>query len=206
MPENIFVVFSSTPYKIGKAIRVFTGEEFNHVSIALDPQLTQMYSFARRYYKTPFYGGFVKESLSRYHLNGKSAYVRICKIPVTEEQHRSLSIRMSKMMRKKELYLYNHISALGTVVKKPVRTKAAYTCVEFCVMILSKIGMDVDPNKFYTITELEESLRPYTVYLGPMPESTSTDTDFYAKKPVPHPTARTIRDIAKLVPRIKAQK
>ena len=82
MSNYIYVVFSSTPYKIGKTIRMLTGEKYNHVSISLDAELTQMYSFARRYYKTPFYGGFVKESLSRYQLNQNKATIKICKMGV----------------------------------------------------------------------------------------------------------------------------
>jgi hypothetical protein len=65
--QYVYIVFSSTPYRIGKFIRRLTREAYNHVSIALDPDLTKMYGFARRYYRTPFYGGFVRESLSRYH-------------------------------------------------------------------------------------------------------------------------------------------
>lgn len=206
MSKSIYVIFSSTPYWIGKAIRIITGETYNHVSIALDPELTQMYRFARRYYKTPFYGGFVKESLSRYHINGKSATVKICQIPVSEDQYKRISSRMNKMLEKRHVYLYNHISILGTVIKKPIRAKGAYTCAEFCVMILNKVGIDLDPKHYYTISALEDKLRQYAIYTGTMPQGDHFDSEFYAEHPVPHPTLKTIQDIAKLVPRIESQK
>ena len=115
MSNYIYVVFSSTPYKIGKTIRALTKEQYNHVSIALDAELTQMYSFARRYYKTPFYGGFVKETLSRYQLNKNKATIHICKIPVTKQQYDKTRIRMRQMLRNSKRYLYNHISILLSI-------------------------------------------------------------------------------------------
>ena len=202
MSNHIYIVFSSTPYKIGKAIRFFTGEPYNHVSIALDEELKEMYSFARRYYKTPFYGGFVKESLSRYQHNGNKADICIYKLPVTEQQYNRIRIRMRHMLRNKEIYLYNHISILGTIVKRPVKIKGAYTCAEFCVLILNNLGLDVQPDKYYTLGNLQEKLKDYINYTGPIPQAESYDIDFYADKPTTHPSAKTVRDFLRLFPRI----
>ena len=59
--EYLYVVFSATPYRMGKLIRFVTREPYNHVAISTEASLTRMYSFARRFYRTPFYGGFVTE-------------------------------------------------------------------------------------------------------------------------------------------------
>ena len=202
MTNFIYVIFSSTPYKIGKAIRCLTGDRYNHVSIALDEDLTQMYSFARRYYRTPFYGGFVKESLSRYQPDGIHANICICKIPVTNQQYKRVCIRMRQMLRYNEKYLYNHISILGTLVKRPVRTKGAYTCAEFCVLILNEMGLNIDPNHYYSIGALEGKLRKFAIYTGPIPTTDNYDEDFYSKQPTRYPMLKTIRDFLRLIPRI----
>ena len=188
---NIYIIFSATPYRIGKFIRRFTGETYNHVSIALDEDLKQMYGFARRFYRTPFYGGFVRESLSRYHVGGNTADIRICQIPVTTQQHQMLSDYLSQMFDNREQYPYNHLSAALTPFRRPVAVQNAYTCVEFCVRILHDIGMDLAPGKYYTIGQLEQLLHPYTVYTGPAPEATEYDTEYYHRKPVPHPISAT---------------
>ncbi|MBR4864580.1 MAG: hypothetical protein IKU07_08385 [Oscillospiraceae bacterium] len=202
MSNFIYVVFSSTPYKIGKTIRCLTGEQYNHVSIALDAELTQMYSFARRYYKTPFYGGFVKESLSRYQLNEQKAIIRICKIPVTKHQHDRIRIRTRQMLKNSKRYLYNHISILGTLVKRPIKTKGAYTCAEFCVLILNELGFALNSSKYYSLSDLVNILQEYVVYTGPIPTEKNYDAEFYATNPTRYPTLKTIRDFFKLFPRI----
>ena len=201
MEHNIYIVFSATPNRVGKMVRRVTKEEFNHASIALDADLSRMYGFARRYYRTPLYGGFVRESLSRYHQEGQASIIRICKIPVTEEQYNGLEQLLTKMENDRDHYLYNHLSALGAVVHRRVYAKDAYTCIEFCVDILHKLGVDIDPKLHYTICQVAQMLLPYSVYYGPIPQG-DYDTDFYAKRPVPLPVCTTLRDMFKLLPRL----
>lgn len=195
---NIYIVFSATPYRMGRFIRRFTGEDYNHVSISLDRELTQMYGFARRFYRTPFYGGFVKESLSRYHLGGEAATIRVCRLPVTAEQYEHLKQLLETMHAQRQRYLYNHFSAAATILRRPVKLTDAYTCIEFCVQILHSVGIDLDIKKYYTVGDVEKLLRPHTVYTGPAPKPEHPDEEFFAKKPVPYPISTTVGAIAKL--------
>lgn len=197
----IYVVFSSTPNRVGRLVRQVTGETYNHASIALDENLNSMYSFARRYYHTPLYGGFVKESLSRYHQNGQVARISICRIPVSEQQYKDLEHLLSNMYKNRGHYLYNHLSALGATVRKRISARDAYTCIEFCVNILRWLGMDVDPEKYYTVCDIKNLLSNYCIYTGPVPVG-DYDADFYQANPVSFPTIRTLKDMFKLLPRL----
>lgn len=201
--EAVYIVFSSTHNRVGQLVRRVTGEVYNHASIALDGELSRMYGFARRFYRTPLYGGFVKESLSRYHQNGKAANIRICKLPVTREQYETLEKLLADMFENREHYLYNHLSALGAMVHRRVKAKDAYTCIEFCVGILHSLGIDVDPERYWSVGQVEQLLRPYAIYTGPIPEG-AYDAEFYNKRPVPCPLWITLRDMFKLLPRLGA--
>lgn len=202
--QYIYIVFSSTPYRIGKLIRSFTGETYNHVSIALDPELTKMYSFARRYYRTPFYGGFVRESLSRYHVNGVTTHVCVCRLPVTQLQHHALTDLLEGMDKNKENYPYNHLSAAAALFRRPVKVRDAYTCIEFCVRILHDLGIDLDPDKYYTVGEVAQLLHSYAIYTGPLQVSGEFDYQYYADKPVTHPTRTTVSAFITLLKRLRA--
>ena len=81
-PNYVYIVLSATPYRMGRWIRRATGEAYNHVSIATEESLTTLYSFARRYYRTPFHGGFVTETPDRYHHKGLSSHIRLYRLPV----------------------------------------------------------------------------------------------------------------------------
>lgn len=196
--RSIYVVFSSTPYKVGKAIRALTRETYNHVSISLDENLTKMYSFSRRFYRTPFYGGFVQESVSRYHLKGSTAQIRVCRLQITEEQYKTLEAHLAKLFEQKERYLYNHLSASTALLHKPVKVRDAYTCVEFCVNVLRSCGIALDPDSYYSVGDLERMLRAFTIYTGPAPDTDIYDATFFARRPVTHPLVKTVRDFLRL--------
>ncbi len=197
----IYIVFSSTPNRMGKAIRTITGEPYNHASIALDKNLTRMYGFARRYYRTPLYGGFVRESLSRYHQKGQSSHICVCRLPITAEQYRQLDALLTGMFENREHYLYNHLSAAASLFRHRIKAKDAYTCIEFIVQILSNLGIPLDPDRYYSVCTILDMLRPYAVYNGPI-EQGAHDRDFYTQKPIPYPILTTLRDMFKLLPRL----
>jgi len=200
--KYLYIIFASTPYKIGKMIRRITGDTYNHACIALDENLEQMYGFARRYYHTPLYGGFVRESISRYHVNGESAQMRVCRIPVTEEQYKTLSQLLADMLKRQEHYIYNHLSALCALFHKPLKIKDAFICVEFVVHILHSVGIPLDPNHYYSVGDLEALMRPYEFYTGPAPDTEIIDTTYYAQKPLPHPIITTFCAIFELFERL----
>lgn len=199
--NQLYIVFSSTPYKMGRLVRHVTGDVYNHVSISLDRDLRQMYSFARRYYKTPFYGGFVRESVSRYIREGKTTQVCICSIPVTDEQFENLAAQLLDMEENKEHYLYNHLSAVASVFGRTAKREDSYTCVEFCTDVLREVGIALDLDRYYTIGQLHSILEPNTVYTGPLSPSGEPDAEFYAKAPLDHPSTTTLHSIGKLLKR-----
>ena len=201
----IYIVFSSTPYKIGKLIRRVTGGTYNHVSISLDKDLTQMYSFSRRYYKTPLYGGFVHESRSRYHVNGNTTRICVCALPVTPRQYATLRNMIADMHRRSRFYIYNHLSALGAVIHRPIFAKDAYTCVEFCTKVLREMGINLQVGKYYSVEDIRKILKPYVIYYGVMPYPDTYDEAFYAEKPVEHPTTKTLLERMRLATRIGKQ-
>ncbi len=200
MHSYIYVVFSATPYKMGKLIRTVTGSTYNHMSISLDSELNRMYSFARRYYRTPLYGGFVRESLNRYQKNAVRSQIMICRIPVTTARYATLEQHLSLMETRQHRYLYNHLSALSSLLRVSVPAKDASTCVEFCVQCLHTAGFPVIPGHYYSIPQLAALLQPYTIYRGTAPDPKDPDTGFYRK--VPHPSLYTLRDLFRLLPRI----
>lgn len=168
MQNNMYVVFSRTPYTIGKIIRFFSHSEYNHVSVAFDRSLYEMYSFARYYKNAPFYGGFVRESAVRYFNGPKCAKVQVCKIGLTDAQLNNARAYLRQLETDKEAYRYNLISALIYPFKKRVNIDKCYTCVEFAVELLSRIGYDlgVEKGAFCSMKKLMGRLADKTIYVG----------------------------------------
>lgn len=166
--KYIFIMFSSTPSKMGRFVRMITHNRFNHVSLCLDVDGVSLYSFARKYRKHPFYGGFVRESRSRFIHNNRFANIKLCAIPVTQTQYQALKDYMRVMEDMADLFVYNHFSAIGTIVNKRIRIENAYTCVEFNAKILEDIGAITKEQErnIVSVQDLELVIQPYTIYEG----------------------------------------
>ena len=182
--KYLYILFSATPYRMGKLIRAATREPYNHVSIAMERDLRTLYAFARRYYNTPFYGGFVNEVPARYHHKGRTARILLCRIPVTGEQWKGLQQRFAHMTDQAERYIYNHLSALMAPFHRRIRVKDAYTCAEFTVSVLRELGFDFDGG-FYSIGDIADRLAPYEIYAGPFPTPAEDSGTFFDRQSLP---------------------
>lgn len=166
--KYIYIIFSAAPYKIGKFIRFITRSPFSHVSISFDPNLRLMYSFSRFYENTPYFGGFVHESPLRYCRVGTPAVIRICRIPVSQDQMACIEKKLKSFIGNQKEYIYNLPSALFVPIKKRIRIKNAYTCIEFVSYLLSSIGIRPLGESYYSIPRLAKAFEPYIIYEGPI--------------------------------------
>lgn len=62
--KKIYIILTYTGTVLSRIIKCYTKDEFSHVSIALDKDLRQMYSFGRLNPYNPFKGGFVHEGIN----------------------------------------------------------------------------------------------------------------------------------------------
>lgn len=166
--KYFYVVLFVTPYNTGKFIRLMTGYPYNHGAISFSEKITNVYSFARRYKSTPFYAGFVTESILRYNYKGDIAKVKIFKIPVTEQQLSGVMKRVEDFKKEPLEYIYNFASAMLFPLKRSVKIFKAYTCIEFVLSILRDFT-DIPTVKgceFISVKGLDEALRGFELYEG----------------------------------------
>lgn len=175
LDDLIYIVFSATPYKMGRFIRLFTGGKYNHVSVSSDSKLTELYSFARRYRRAPFIGGFVREHSERFSVNGKCTDIMICAVPVSKMKKELLMSRLAEMKREREKYIYNFFSAAAVPFHRKIRIKDAYTCVEFAVYMLDLAGWSFGGIGYVGIEDLKIQLERFKMYEGKFPEGVQTD-------------------------------
>lgn len=199
----LYVILSSTPYKIGDMIRLLTKSTYNHVSLSVDPLFKELYSFARHYRNTPFYGGFVRENANRFLCKGKSSTVEIFALPITDEQYFEAKRIFAQMQGDSQSYVYNFLSAILYPLHKRVCLPNAYTCVEFAVDFLGKLGirLNIDPTYSYTISELQEELAAFSVYRGVCPVTYADDCGllFENRQTLQDAIALTVKANAKLL-------
>ncbi len=185
--KYLYVVFSTTPFKLGKFIRLITGYNYNHVSISLTKDLKKMYSFSRYFKNAPLHGGFTEESLLRYENKGKFAKIKICAIPIDENAQNQIFSILENMKQNRSRYNYNIISALFSLFKKRVIIPYSYTCTEFVAELVSNFQntFEIDTQKYYSIKEFDKIFEDYKIYEGSViPYSKNADwgCDLFLKK------------------------
>lgn len=121
--HNIYVVFIMTNTYMGKLIRLFTRNQYNHVTLALDSNLCEMYSFARYHINSPIRGGFVVELPDRYLFNNQDVMIKVCQMPVNEEQYRRIQEEIRYFKKHKEIMIYNTLNAILSLLRKRVHLK-----------------------------------------------------------------------------------
>lgn len=187
--ENIYVLISKTNTKIGKTIRFFTKQPYNHASIALDEGLNEMYSFSRTKFETPLIGGIVRETIPILTENyNQNIDVLIYKIPASYEKIREIKTFINSIYHDKEKYLYNYFGVLQFVTHKKLKVYKAYTCSEFVIEVLNYLEVPNLQKQYMLPYDIAKYLENYKFYDGKLLEypyldvqSNEIDIDYFKK-------------------------
>lgn len=164
--KAIYIVFSATPYRMGRMIRTVLRNTYNHVSLSFDEDLSTMYSFARFHVNVPLYGGFVEESMRRHFNGGQASRIKVCRLEIRDENYAQLRAFVSAMENGTDRYIYNIYSAIFTPLHVRCLIRDSYTCAEFVGDALSIAGLSISRGKFHSLAQTERILSPYVVYEG----------------------------------------
>lgn len=163
-----YIMFSSTGTKIGKMIRFFTSEKFNHVSISFDSSMNEVWAFARKNYYTPLVGGLVREYRYRYTLGrDDDVEIKILRLPVEESRLQMAKDRVREIDEGD--YSYNIYSAATFMFRHGVDRDKKYTCSEFASHIINILRPDITLSKpccKMTPEDVLSDLKGYEFYSG----------------------------------------
>ena len=149
---KIYIVLTYTGMLLSKIIKTYTKDEFSHVSISLDEELKQMYSFGRLNPYNPFIGGFVHEGINtgtfRRFIKTKT---EIYSLEVNEDQYNSIEKIIRDIETCENPYKFNIIGLFAVSIKKKIKTEHSFYCAEFVKYVLENSGIK---------TNLPEIIRP----------------------------------------------
>lgn len=169
--RNIYILLTHSGSMFSKAINIYTRDEYTHVSIGLDVNLDELYSFGRLKPYNPIFGGFVHEDI----ING--TYGRfpntrcvLYSLEVNDIQYKKVENELNRFKEDGNKYGYNLIGLVGVMINYPVERKYSYFCSQFVTEVLSNSGINIinkppgltSPMDFINCEELE------VVYEGPL--------------------------------------
>ena len=139
---KLYIVISQTGTWFSKVIKLFTKDPYNHSSISLNEDLTDMYSFGRKYTRLPLPGGFIQECIGTkvFATHPKTTMI-VYELDVTKVQYNEVKNLIQQMRRQKKIYAYNLLGIILMPLHKERKAQNKFYCSEFVkyVLIESKI-------------------------------------------------------------------
>ncbi|MEA5058591.1 MAG: hypothetical protein VB049_00935, partial [Candidatus Pelethousia sp.] len=139
--RSVYILLARTETIFSKAIHAATGDPYTHSSLALDRELTQMYSFARRWKRLPCFGGFIRERVDR-GIYGENPHApcALYELSVSEEAYARLSVCVGDLYAQRFRWRYNYLGAAANFWGKSRRGKRSRFCSEFVAQALLDAG------------------------------------------------------------------
>lgn len=147
---NVYLLLTDTGTVFSTAIKKYTRKPYNHASLALDQQLTEVYSFARKKVYNPFIGGFVQEDVTKHLLNEASCEI-YC-LTITPLQYEHLQLILEQFERDKEQYKYNLLGVLAIPLRRDIYRENAYFCSQFVAYVIGEAGISLIDKTTHLIT------------------------------------------------------
>lgn len=140
-------------------LKIATKEHYVHVSISLDKDLENHYSFGRKYIYFPLPGGLVKEDVEISSIYFKTYSCKIYEMELTDNQYNQLKKDLEdNYLTKKNKYKYNLIGLPLIQFNKEYRRTRHFTCSQFCGKLLIENEI-VDFKKNYSIIKPQDFLK-----------------------------------------------
>ena len=174
---TIYILLTHSGSVPSKLIKMYTREPYSHVSIALDPNLNELYSFGRLKPSNPIFGGFVREHIV-YGTFGRfpKTQCAVYSLTVNQQQYERLKSELNNFVINRTKYGYNFLGLFGIMFDIPIQRDNKFFCSQFVATLLKNSGIDifrkapalVRPGDFRKCKELkliyEGSLRSYRLY------------------------------------------
>jgi len=175
--KEIYIVLTYTGTMLARIIKQFTGNEFAHVSIALDKDLEYMYSFGRLNPYNPFIGGFVHEHIDYGTFKRFSNTTsRIYALQIEEEKYEKLKKLIFKIQDTRKEYTFNILGLFAAGIHIRLKYRKSFYCAEFVKYVLDKSKINNNLPETIKPEDFKELKNAKVIYNGLLREYKVQDT------------------------------
>jgi hypothetical protein len=139
---KVYILLTDTGTWLNKVIKGYTKAPYNHVSIMLDSELDEIYSFGRKRPHSFLHGGFVKEDVvsgtfSIYPETTCAVY----ELNITELEYSKIKEVINNFQTREDYYSYHFIGLFGAAIGYPIERDSRYFCSQFVSEVLKLSGI-----------------------------------------------------------------
>lgn len=169
--KKIYIIMTQTGTLLSRIIKLYTGCEYAHVSVSLDKDLDEMYSFGRLNPYNPFWGGFVHEKVNAGTFKRfKNTVAEISELEITDEAYDRIKNTIKNMEERIAPYRFNILGLIGAGFNIRVHMKDHFYCAEFVNYLFESAGVDLNLPKIITPDDFKKVENTICVYKGKLSE------------------------------------
>ncbi len=167
MSKKVYIILSHTGTLLSTLIHLYTKDEFSHVSIALDQNLSHMYSFGRLNAYNPFIGGFIHEGINfGTFYRFQRTFVEIYSLEVTNEQYILIKNEIYKIRDLSKFYKFNFIGLCAIALQIKYRSKYSFYCAEFVKHVFDEANVNLNLPDLVKPIDFKLNKRVVLTYRG----------------------------------------
>ncbi len=142
--SKIYIVLTYSGTFLSKLVKIYTQKEYSHVSLALDEDLREMYSFGRLNPYVPFFAGFVRESpnFGTFKRFSKTK-TKIYSLEVDEIQYEKIRRIIKKIDLDKKYYKFNLIGLFAVALHLKIKREKSFYCAEFVKYVFDNSNLQI---------------------------------------------------------------
>ena len=179
--KNIYIVMTQTGTLLSRLIKVYTVCEYAHLSISLDKNLDEMYSFGRLNPYNPFWGGFIHERVnSGTFKRFKNTIAGIVELEVTDEQYNNLRNIIKKMEERINPYRFNILGLILVGFNIKYEMEDHFYCAEFLKYLFEECNIENNLPRLVAPDDFKNLKGIKYIYKGKLSEYRENTTEIYS--------------------------
>lgn len=165
--KSTYIVLTYTGTWLSKVIKVYKKQDYSHVSISLDENLKEMYSFGRYNPYIGFLGGFVHEGIDKGTFKRfKNTDTLILELSLNKSQYKRLKKTLKTIEEQRKMLGYNAIGLLLSAANIKITRNNKFYCTEFVRYLLDEIKFKHNLPKIVTPDDFRNIDNVNIIYEG----------------------------------------
>ena len=150
--KYVYVLLTDTKTLFSKVAKHITGDPYNHVSLMLDYDFDNMYTFNIKNGLNRS-GGFMRED----RLDLKGSRYSLYRVAVDTDTHARIKTRVADYLRDVRTTTYNHLGIINAIAGRGVfkDSDKSMICSQFVASLLDEVGVSLFKDRAFS------TLRPY---------------------------------------------
>lgn len=154
--KKVYILTTYTGTVLSYLISRVTKVPYAHVSIALDENLEEVYSFGRKHVSNPIFAGFVREYIDGgLYKKMHNTQCRVYSLELKDSQYSKLVETINVFVANKKKFKYDATALIRLLCGIPNENNYKFVCSQFVAFALEESGVNIFNKPSKTVTPMD---------------------------------------------------